>query len=91
MSSGLGQTRLDYPSRLRRARLRAHLRYDRRHCRSLQIWEHFRNYYGRQPGLSSALVIVDELAGRRVRWSYEDSVHLEDQAYMLWQRLRLLS
>lgn len=79
--------RLPYGVRLRRARSNAALRHERRALRSAHIARRFREYYGKQAHSSSQLWIHDAWTGQRCRWSYEQSLHLEDQAFMLRQRL----
>lgn len=88
MLSTTDTARLPYWTRLSRARARSYLRWQRRIRRSAHLWARFRDHYDKQPHLSSELWIHDEWTGQRCRWSYEESVHLEDQAYILWNRLR---
>jgi hypothetical protein len=48
-----------YHQRMRRLRVRAQLRYERRRRRSVQLWSAFREFYGMQPRLTSRYWIKD--------------------------------
>lgn len=77
--------------RLQRARGRAEERHLRRYVRSRLIERKYRGWRGRMPGpYTKPVYIYDDFLGYGRKWSYERSLHLEDQAYMLLQRLTLL-
>jgi hypothetical protein len=66
--------------KLRRTLAAAQRRYARRHNRSNTIWHRFRDYYGKNPRLSSRMTIYDPWGGCKRQWSYESAYYLELEA-----------
>jgi hypothetical protein len=85
---GTPYVKLTPRQKLVRLRVRAQLRWYRRVARSQHLWECYQRHYGRQPGLSSQLWIHDYWTGTRRKWSYERALALEQEAYILYNRLR---
>jgi hypothetical protein len=76
-----------YQHRMRRLRVRAQLRYERRRRRCTHLWNAFREFYGKQPKLGSHFWFKDGWTPGGRCWCYEDALHLEDQALILLTRL----
>lgn len=77
--------------RVRHARARAQLRYNRRKRRTRHIWDSRTQEYRGRPRLGTKWWIWDDWYGRRVRWNYERALALEDEAYMLLNRLHVMN
>jgi hypothetical protein len=79
---------LSHRQKLVRLRVKAQLRWYRRVARSQHLWQRCLKERHHQPRLATTLWVIDEWTGRRERWSYERALHLEEQAYILYNRLR---
>lgn len=80
-------------SRSRQLRLLAKClrRYDRRRHRCLLIRQSYCSYYHRWPGPGSRpWSFYDEWSGQRLKVSYDQALHLEEQALILYNRLTRL-
>jgi hypothetical protein len=83
----------DKPQRWRLLGLieRAQHRYMRRASRVVTIGQQYQAVYGRFPGPGSKVwAFRDIWSGRWTRMSYEEALHLEQEAFMLLNRLHLI-
>ena len=77
--------------RVRHARARAQLRYERRRRRCKAIYAQIQDFYGNAPRLRARWWLNDPWSHKRVKWVYDDALALEDEALVLMNRLAIIA